>query len=783
MGWAAGALTPSRSQCGRPPFVPPPVSRSPVLQLPAPPAARIFCGITVKSPSYNRWPVLAGIGLVTALLAREPAWAQAPSPAAAESALARRDLDRAVDLATRYTDRHPEDAQGWLVLGKARFARSTGSSEHRLQAIWALRRAVALRPADLEAWDVMGRAALLLGGADGERIGADAFEHLLALAPADPDAWANWLLLYRNHGVRERMRRILAPHDSIPEVRLRIARLLIEDEAYAAADRLLDGVLRDDPVAPGALALRAQSAFEAGDDSTGETMYARALRAADRDEGGVLWSQVAGIATPPEFRAWQAGIHPALREAFLTSFWARRNPDLFAGMNRRVAEHFRRLREARKRYPLFHPLNSYNRNDTTRALEMRTSQAEDAFYLLCEAQEFPGAPMSAEDKRRLPFPESGFWLPSRGTSFGSAAAPPEPGDLDTGGKPFIVASFPRSVADIDTTASHAGYNLRTGLDDRGVMYLRFGPPAHKAVGAPNVELNFCRIPDLERWDYPGIGQVRFFRPSAVSVNHGSLRTQSDMTFRPQNEAQFGATTAGLTRDVTSVPASLSFAVWLAEFTHEGDPHQTDLVVFATRSVVAAQLVSAVSGAVSQGSDSLALVALAGSPGRYVLEVHTRSGDTLGRLERTVRLRDFAQGRQVSSLVLATSWADTVVDRRGVLVRAQRDLTFTPDSTIRAYAEVYGLPRDASGTVRYQASYELYPSRDIARDVLRDSLPGGTVLSFDRERRSAGGIAVEWLDLTPQLLPPGRYLLRLTVREPHGGPVVGRGQIGFEIRER
>jgi tetratricopeptide (TPR) repeat protein len=736
----------------------------------------------MKSVRLSHRAAALAAGLASALAAPSPLWPQAapPTPAAAEAALARGDYRRAVDVASAYTFRHPDDPRGWMVLGRARLARPTHSAEHRLQAIWAFRRVVAAQPANLEAWDLMGRAALLLGGADGERIAGEAFEHLLALAPTDDDAWANWLLLYRGRSERARMREILARHDTIPEARARLARLLIEDEAYDSADVVLDGLLRDDPFEPGFLALRAQSAFEAGDDSTGETMYARALRSAERDDLSVLWGQVVGIATPPEIRTWQVGVHPAMREGFLTSFWARRNPDLFVGMNRRVAEHFRRLREARKRYVLLHPLNAYNRNDTTRALELRASHAEDAFYLLCEAQEFPGAPMRAEDRRRMPFPESGFWLQQERRSLGSWASPGVPGDLETGGLPLLFAPYLRNIADIDTTASHAGYNLRTGLDDRGVMYLRFGPPTHRAVGAPNVEYNFCRIPDLERWDYPGIGQIRFFRPSAVSVNGGSLRQQGDMTFRPQNDAQFGATAAGLTRDQTSVPASLSFAMWLAEFAHEDDSSKTDLVVFVTRRAVAAQLVSAVSGLASSAQDSFALVTLTGSPGRYSLEVHARTGDTLGRVERMVRLRDFAGEPQVSSLVLTTSWPDTAVDRRGVLVRAQRDLTFAADSTVRAYCEVYGLPRTSAGTVRYRASYELYPTRDIAGDVGRDSLPGGTVLEFDRERQAAGRVAVEWLDLTPQLLPPGRYLLRLTVREPDGGPTIGRGQIGFEM---
>ncbi len=717
-------------------------------------------------------------GMVAALLAASPLRAQrapAPTPAAAESALARGAWEQAVSIASSYTWHHPDDPRGWMVLGKARLARPTASAEHRLQAIWAFRKVLAVEPGNLEAWDRMGRAALLLGGGDGERIARDAFEHLLTVLPDDEDAWANWLVLYRGRGERARMRRILARHDSVPEARARIARLLMEEARYDSADVLLDGLLRDDPFNPGVLALRAQSAFEAGDTATGDAVYARALRSADHDERGVVWNQVVGIASPAEVRAWQAGIPAAVRPGFLSAFWARRNPDLFAPWNRRIAEHFARLREARSRFPLLHPLEAYHRTETTRALDARASRDEDLFYMMCEAQEFPGAPMTSEDRRRMPFPSAGFWN-RMSLAEQEAANTTRPGELGLGlpRVPPAIAPFARGITDIDPAAAGAGYNLRTGLDDRGVALLRFGAPVQREVGPPNVELRVCRSFDVERWVYPGIGVVRFFMPSAVGGRVG------DMVFRPQAEGQFSGTVAALTRDATSVPATLSFGMWLAEFAHPGNHRLTDLAVFATRSIVAAQLVGGSQEPEPPVFDSLALDTITAHPGTYVLLVNARSGDTLGRLQGSVRLRGFSEGVQLSSLVLAPAWADSAVDRGRILVRAKRDLRFTADSAVRAYVEVYGLTRSATGTVRYRAEYELHATEDVLRDLERDSLPGGTRLSFERVRPASRDGAVEWLDLTPELLPPGRYLLRLSVREAGGGPVLGRAQVGFEI---
>ena len=58
---------------------------------------------------------------------------------------------------------------------------------------------------------------------------------------------------------------------------------VIEEAVYGEADRLLDAVLATDPANVAWLALRAQSALEAGDTVTGLVYYRRALAAASND--------------------------------------------------------------------------------------------------------------------------------------------------------------------------------------------------------------------------------------------------------------------------------------------------------------------------------------------------------------------------------------------------------------------------------------------------------------------------------------------------------------------
>src|SRR5256886_14079945 len=102
------------------------------------------------------------------------------------------------------------------------------------------------------------------------------------------------------------------------------------------------------------------------------------------DSASVLWRQVVGIATPSELRAWWAGVPPEAKGTWLESFWARRNPNLFASTNHRIVEHFSRLRYARKHYPLLHPLVSYHRSSVARTLNLEPAQGEREFHLRCE---------------------------------------------------------------------------------------------------------------------------------------------------------------------------------------------------------------------------------------------------------------------------------------------------------------------------------------------------------------------------------------------------------------
>ena len=706
-------------------------------------------------------------------------------------------VEDAIRLAERYTTGHQRDPRGFLVLGDAYAARMPAG---RFRALEAYRQARRLTPRDPEPSYRMVHIALQLGGDDGERIAREELERIMTLDPLYLDAWSQWLILYRNTGGRRRMIERLVAHRANPVVGARVAQLLIEEELYPEANRLLDSLLATDSSNPAWLALRAQSALESGDTVTGIRIYEQALDHAEAGSTGALWGQAIGIATPDEVRAWAAGVPARLRGPWFMSFWARRNPDLFSGVNRRIAEHFARLRYARRNYPLLHPLVSYHRNALARTLNLEPSEGERAFHQRCEVYQalapssglniqLPGVSSARDRQRASPGVLSHLTTEEKESAKAAAAlalgrhlpailaqAIAEDGPFAFA--PTVFAPLGLDLRSIDSVAARVGYNLATGLDDRGIMYLRFGPPEKAKLGGDNAMDPQCNSNEVERWRYAQWGEVRFAKPSAFSQG---LRTTPEMVFRPMNPDQFEVMELGLTGDASSEPAPNDFGVWTAQFRNPQQPVTTDLVVVSTNGQLAGSLVGDVGGSLMVLQDSSGRVSLTAAPGRYVLLAHVRQDNTLGRQTLGVRVRGFGGAPSLSDLLLAPPWIGDSVDRATTLSHVRRTLRFANGEAIRVYAEVYSLGR-LGDRVSYHATYRLLKTDDPGRDVLREDWREAVAFEFDRMKvASAGTTEIELLDITPGIVPRGTYLIRLEIHDNTMDSILGRSTAAFTVR--
>jgi len=690
-----------------------------------------------------------------------------PDLQAARAALESGDSRRAIDLAERYARRHQADPRGHIAVGDGYAARLPAGL---YRAVRAYRDAYRLDRDNPEPYYKLAQVGLLTRGDNGEALVAEGLERVLALDPLYEKAWEQWLTVYRNSGGRDDMIARLRAHDTLPAVQAMIGQLLMEEERYSEADSLLAAALEADSTNVAWLALRAQSALESGDATRGLRYYDEALARAEYDSTEALWKQVVGIATPKELLAWSQGVPLGERGRWLQAFWARRNPDLFSGTNQRIVEHFARLRYARTNYPTLHPLLNLDYTVAGRALTLPPDASEQMAQTMCEVFEFaPPAMRGLGIVTSLsPGPSDVRYRPMMG--------------LDSLGFPTLDGAvlFPLSfdlgdVGVFDTVAATTGYNLATGLSDRGLTYLRLGPPKGIVLGADNTMNPDCFTTELIRWRYRDWGELRFTRVAAF----GS-RTAAEIGFRPRVREQFNATMVALTEDHSSSPAPLEFGVWTAQFQNPNRPELTDLAVVTTKGRVAASLVPLDGGSWETRESGAGVVVLAGAPESYSLLTHAKVGDELGRQTLGVELRGFDPPPSMSDLLLGVAWQEPVGDRREMLRHVQRDLTFSPGDTVRCYAELYGLATEG-GRLRYRATYLLLATGDVARDYSRDTWPDAQRFEFERRVvATAEGAIVESLDVLPRWIPEGRYLLRLEIEDLLSRSPVGRATIALDV---
>jgi tetratricopeptide (TPR) repeat protein len=585
---------------------------------------------------------------------------------------------------------------------------------------WQLFEAAARRaPADPEPRYWQMRTGQRLGGVDGERLTRDAFFKLLAMTVAYRDMWDIWERLYRGEGHRRKALGILERRTD-RSARLRRAILLIELERYAAADSLLAELAsrnRDDVTV---LALRAQAAFEAGRTTDGESLYWRAVDRAGADTSDLLWRQIVAIATPDEEATYAVTV-PDRRPAFYRGFWARREPDLASPANERLAEHFRRLRTARRDFALRFPSNHFHKRPEARAL------MADVGPLILQ---------------RLGGLHASGWIPGHSRLEDALQA----------------AGVGVDVRDLPEPDSVTRY-LRHGLDGRGLLYLRFGAPEERLLTVgPGI--------DVEAWRYTVDGEPVSITFARATAGHASADVAGgDFVIIPSTRTEVHNVTVMLERDASALTADVAVAAWVGFF-RAADPGLARLgfldVVLQPNADSAAVAVWDLGDQQLARAWDAAPLTVSVREGVYRFGIDVRVGGRRGRLRDLFETPSLAPGWLAVSSVLAGITTDTAPDRRAmaslmppdrVIVRAGQPLTL--------YAEVYDLPTEG-GIARYDVTYAFAP------------LAGGNrvTLTFPRTRAGATTM-IERLVVQPGLVPPGTYRLTLSVRDRILG-IVSRG---------
>jgi tetratricopeptide (TPR) repeat protein len=626
--------------------------------------------------------------------------------ARAESLLNAGNLPAARRAAERLDHAHPDDPRVLTLLGRIWLAWPVFG---RWQAESLFTRAGALDPRHPEPFYYLGLVGIALRGDDGEWVSRRGLTRVLALEPLYRDAWPLWATLYRGPEERHEAVAALARHAGQQAPDLWRSELLIELDEHTAAESLLTQLAARTPDDPAPLALLAQARYETGRDTAAAPVYEAALERAGADTGSVLWRQVRSAASPGEREAYGRAA-PASRSAFFRVFWAHRRPDLRATLNGRIGEHFRRLREARRTYALQHPNSRYFHSTGGRSA-----------------------------------PRFGVGVPAcllQAIGSGSRVALPPTAAV--------------TAADPEETI-----NLEDGLDDRGRIFVRYGPPDERLA---------CEVAN-ETWRYhlpEGVLQVTFARRTGSDSSGDAMVTP---VVRGEGEAARWL----LATDRPSGPEELRLAHWSAAF-RGANRWQTELLVIPDSATTLAALTDPQGRDVARDSGIGAPLRLAAAPGRYLFALDAARGDSIGRYRGAVTLAPFTGESLAVSSLLATGRA-APPERWAMAAAAPAELHFPADRPLRVYAEIYGLAV-AGGLSHYDVEYAV-DRVGAAAPPLRGA-PPRTSFRFRRER-PAQSVTVESLVVDPGRLPRGRYRLRLVVTDALSGSRRESSPLEFDLR--
>ena len=596
----------------------------------------------------------------------------------------------------------------------------------RYQAWRVFERAAQLAPHDPEPRYGQLQVGLYLRLDEGQRIARDAIFHILEITPDYKDIWRVWDAMYESDDNMRHAIDLLARFRT-PLAARRRAMMLNDLDRFDEAGAVLDSLLVADPDNSGLLALRAEAAFGVDDTARALSWYYRAIANAAYDDDGILWRQIATIATPDEMDRW-LDLNRFERSAFLEGFWAAREPDLTTPINERIPEHFARLRYVRDHYRLVHPMSYFHTSAEWRAMQVDSSMTLSGIL------------------RDVPEETSRFdTLTGRDTVIGLPTATGESRlerDLQNARVPS------GDLRDLDQGSARTRY-ARLGFDGRGLLWMRRGRPRTMFVTSDG---------DAEGWTYEVNG-----RAEVIPLG----RLSGDFLYIPGTAGQVATLERVMTTDETAVAAPNHFSGWLAWFRNEpSEPY--DVYVRATVDTVAAAAWDSTSGlevdrAVGPGPVKLRLRA-----GTYRFGVDHRDTLGLARVRRDITIPTLDDPVSLSSLLVVPG-EDSVGSREDLVRAMPADLEVRrAGQPVTIYVELYGL-RGVSGVTSYRVTW---------RFVRRGAAP--ISFQFDRRRPWAPTLT-ERLVVQPGDVPPGTYRIEVTVEDEVVGLEQSTARLDVKMR--
>jgi GWxTD domain-containing protein len=343
---------------------------------------------------------------------------------------------------------------------------------------------------------------------------------------------------------------------------------------------------------------------------------------------------------------------------------------------------------------------------------------------------------------------------------------------------------------------------RREWDERGELYVRYGPPSHSTYNPVTGNLNvwFGNGPNypanLLVWDYPEMGMSVTMQDRLLSEYYllpMSLDHDMDPVPDPDSLARHAEAmpTSGGRGVFPRLPPGvqpLPVEAVVSRFeTPQGGRVLAQLVAPATSDSAWAEwvVVDSARAIVRRATQPLAPSPCDPSesdrervaefeaelpPGLYTVGLAVHSGLRRGAVRIPAELAGAAAGLALSDIVLACGPPDVRGNPAGepsVHLPVNTSRRVGPGAALGAYLEIYHLATGADGLAHF--SYE-YTVRSAERDTriwiqrLVSPRPQPPPLEARREETNLGATRRQYISEAVQSLPPGRYRLEINVRD-------------------
>lgn len=337
---------------------------------------------------------------------------------------------------------------------------------------------------------------------------------------------------------------------------------------------------------------------------------------------------------------------------------------------------------------------------------------------------------------------------------------------------------------------------RDAWDERGEVYVRYGPPAemdYNPVGE-RLSVRFGTGPafpaNILVWNYPDLGMRVTLQDRLLSERYLlpiSLYRDMDPVPDPDSLARSEnalATRGGrgvfhkLPPGVMPLPLEVRVAGFegsdgprlLAQLEAPGTPADSLwaewVVLDSTRHEVERGARSLAPSACEATTRRVADFAAELVPGDYLVGVTVRDRARRGVYRVPVALEAPAEGLRLSDVVVACGTPNPAAGP-AVRIEPNPGARVAPDQPLSAYFEIYGLRAGREGVARFEYVYSVKSAEKDRRVWIQRVLqprPLPPAISATREEENLGPLRRQFVSVPVQSLPPGKYRLEITVRD-------------------